>query len=76
MSPNVLLHLIPIIKDSLINAIPVTVNNFDTNEWNIFSMAFFYDELGGNLFYLNSNPTYYGIMNGNISNDEKMIMVY
>lgn len=61
-SPNILLHDIPITKD-LISAIPVIVNNYDTSEWDIFSMAFFFDNNGGTLFYLNSNPVYYSVLN-------------
>lgn len=36
-----------------VTAIPVIVNNYDSREWNIFSMAFFYDQKIGQLFYLN-----------------------
>ncbi|CAD8055875.1 unnamed protein product [Paramecium sonneborni] len=74
-SPNILLHNIPVSKD-LISAIPVIVNNFDTNEWDIFSMAFFFDKNGGTLFYLNSNPVYYSVMNDDDIQSKKMIMVY
>ncbi|CAD8131597.1 unnamed protein product [Paramecium octaurelia] len=74
-SPNILLHDIPVQKD-LISAIPVIVNNFDTNEWDIFSMAFFFDKNGGTLFYLNSNPVYYSVLNNDDTESKKMIMVY
>lgn len=60
-----------------VSAIPVLINNENSKEWDIFSMAFFYNSLNGFLFYLNEKPVYYGKMdNSSIKNSEKLILVY
>ncbi|KAM3128574.1 hypothetical protein pb186bvf_019342 [Paramecium bursaria] len=76
-SPNMLLHLIEVKDTKNFHAQTVIINNQDTTQWDIFSMAFFTSENNSFLYYLSGKPKYYGqMLSSKLDQSDKMVLVY